>query len=100
MRVDELTTGVVVPRNVTAVRTLPSVRTAAAAGTVACLVVAAYGSYLSWRVGFGLDSGLAAQYGFFAATMLVVAVPFQAVEGALAAAAASSARERIATRSA
>lgn len=73
---------------------------AAFGGALACLVVALYGSYLSWRVGFGIDSRLAAQYGFFAATMLVLAVPFQAVEGAIVGAAASGIRQRVGTRSA
>lgn len=71
---------------------------AAVAGLAACLVVGAYGSYLSWRLGFGLDSLLASRWGFYAATMLVLAVPFQAVEGALAAAVAADVRERVVAR--
>jgi len=71
---------------------------AATAGAAACLVVALYGSYASWRVGFGLDSRLAAQFGFFAATMLVLAVPFQAAEGAVGAAVAGEVRERVRRR--
>lgn len=71
---------------------------AAIAGVAACIVVAAYGSYVSWRVGFGLDSLLAGQYGFYAATMLVLAVPFQAVEGAIGAAVVSSLRLRVTSR--
>lgn len=69
---------------------------AAVAGLAACIVVACYGSYLSWQLGFGLDSRLAARWGFYAATMLVLAVPFQAAEGAIAAAVAAAARERVA----
>lgn len=68
---------------------------AAIAGTAACLAVALYGSYLSWRVGFGFDSQLAARYGFFGVTMVVLAVPLQAMEGAIVAALANGVRERI-----
>ena len=68
------------------------------AGVAACIVVAAYGSYVSWSLGFGLDSLLASRWGFYAATMLVLAVPFQAVEGAIAAAVTSALRLRVASR--
>lgn len=45
-------------------------------------------------------ASLCPQYGFFVASMLGLAVPFQAVEGAIAATLAISARGRVGTRSA
>jgi hypothetical protein len=71
---------------------------AAVAGVIACLVVAAYGSYVSWRVGFGLDSRLAGWWGFHAAMMLALLVPIQVVEGAVAAALTADVRERVSAR--
>ncbi|WP_178915698.1 hypothetical protein [Natronomonas gomsonensis] len=67
-------------------------------GAAACVVLFAYGSYASWRLGFGFDSVFAAQYGFRAIALFVLAVPIHAVEGALAALLANGLRVRLLDR--
>lgn len=70
----------------------------AIAGTLASLGLIVYGSYASWRLGFGLDSLFAAQYGFQGLALLFLIVPFHAAEGALAALLANGARVRVLDR--
>lgn len=73
-------------------------------GVAACLlgglavVVASliYGSYVSWRVGFGIDSLLAGFYGFFG-FWTVLAVPFHAAAAAVVAILAQKGRFRFTT---
>lgn len=67
---------------------------AAAAGTAACLVVAGYGSALSYLGGFGLDSRLAAQYGFRGFFIFLLVVPLQAIAGGFAGVAGNHIRTR------
>lgn len=63
-------------------------------GALAAATVALYGSVLSWYVGFGIDSRLAAQYGFRGVLVFVLFVPFHAVQGALVALVATRLRTR------
>lgn len=56
-----------------------------------------YGSYVSWRVGFGVDSLLAGVYGFLGLWM-VFAVPVHAVQAVFAAVGAHVVRIRVEER--